>query len=109
MVQPAICNQPKREINMELPATRHPESRTSLPDALMGAEILPATAVSAGCVIAKDALDDVVTYLRAGQMPPAEMRRIAAMLLGISTQLALHADAAERELVRAAAADDSEL
>lgn len=87
----------------------HPVIRTSPLDALMGADMLPATAVSAACVATKDMLDDVVTYLRAGQMPPAELRRIAAGLLGLSTQLSMHADAAERELVRAADLDGSEL
>lgn len=93
---------------MHLPDS-HPDDQTSPVDTLLGADMLPATAVSAACVVTKDLLDDVVTYLRAGKMPPTEMRRIAAGLLGLATQLSMHADAAERELVRAADLDGSEL
>ncbi len=69
-------------------------------DSLLGATILPATAVSAGCVIATESLNDVVTYLRAGEMQPEDLRRTSALLLGLSMQLALHASAIERERVR---------
>lgn len=93
---------------MQIPDA-HPSLKKIHLDSLLGADLLPATAVSAACVFSKDLLDDVVTYMRAGQMPPAEMRRISATLLGLSTQLALHADVTEREMVRAAAVDGSEL
>lgn len=93
---------------MQLPDA-HPSLQRVHMEALMGAEPLPATAVGAACVFAKPILDDVVTYLRAGEMPPKDLRHAAAILLGLSTQLALHADLAERELVRAAAVDGSEL
>lgn len=71
--------------------------------------MLPATAVSAACVVTKDCLDDVVTYLRAGQMPPQRLRQIADGLLGLATQMNLHADAKERDMLSAAALDGSEL
>ena len=93
---------------MHLPDA-HPSLQRGHIEGLLGTTRLPESAVSAACVLSKDLLDDVVTYIRAGQMSPTEMRRISATLLGLSTQLALHADATEREMVRAAAVDGSEL
>ena len=57
------------------------------------ATLLSDTEISAQSVLATTALEDVVTYLKAGELPVWAMRQTSAMLAALSIQLKLRADA----------------
>lgn len=58
---------------------------------VIGVERRSDAAVASECVIATERLNDVVTYLKVGELTPEEMRDTAQMLMRIASQLAVRA------------------